>query len=781
MTKRSEQSSWRDAVIGKPVKRVEDRRFLVGQGRYVDDMMFSGELHGVVLHSPHAHARILSIDASDAIDVDGVVRVFTGEDVEKAGLGGMPAFTYPEDWGGPSSFKTSMPILARDIVRFVGDRVAFIVAETHAAAVEAASLVRVDYEPLDAIASTPDAMKGPRVWPDCADNTSFTLTTGNARAANDAFSRAKHVVQVVIKNQRLAANPMEPRASIGLYDPADDRYTLWTTSQNPHGARRMVAAFVLKIPEASLRVVSPDVGGGFGAKANAYPEDALVVWAAKICGRPVRWTCGRTDAMATDNHGRDQFVKGDLALDESGRILALRVNSIHALGAYFISAAASPARTTLRLAPSLYRVPEVHGEARAVFTHTTPVGVYRGAGRPEANLLIERLLDRAALACGLDQAEIRRRNLIPPDVMPHTTATGAIYDTGDFNAIFEECLARADWEGFVARRETAKSRGMLLGRAVGPYIEYGGVGNERMELRIDAEARATIFSGTHAHGQGHATTYAQIIADRLALPMRDIHFVQGDTDRVAIGRGTYAGRSSMVGGCALALAADVVLTKAKKTAAFLMRIAVEQVGFAEGLFRDLNSNASVNWPDVARACHGMMTPPGMELGLDGAGTWGAFPPNYPNGCHACEIEVDPDTGEARITNYIVVDDVGVIINPAICEGQIHGGLAQGIGQALMEEVAHGRDGQLLSGGFLDYAMPRASDLPRFDTSFKCVPSSTNVLGIKAVGESSVVSSPSVVVNALLDALRPLGVVDIDMPATPARVFGAIRKAARAST
>jgi carbon-monoxide dehydrogenase large subunit len=541
----------------------------------------------------------------------------------------------------------------------------------------------------------------------------------------------------------------------------------------------MVASIVMRGPEASLRVVSPDVGGGFGTKTSAYPEDALVVWAARECGRPVRWTCARGDALATDYAGRDHQATGELALDADGRVLALRLASRHSLGAYFISAGASPARTTLRLSPSVYKIPVVCGEARAVFAHTAPVGVYRGAGRPEANLLIERLLDRAALACGLDAAEIRRRNLPAADEMPHTTATGACYDSGDFPAVLNACLAGVDWNGFAARQAEAERRGKRLGRAVAPYIEFGGVGNERMEIRVDAEARATIVSGTHSHGQGHATAWAQIVADKLAMPLESIDFVQGDTDRVSFGRGTYAGRSSLVGGCALALAADALLEKARKAAAFLLQGKPDAVEFRDGVFSLAGANASVSWREIAAACHSFAPPPGAELGLDGVGVHGANPPNYPNGCHACEVEVDPETGEARLTRYVAVDDVGTIFNPMICEGQVHGALAQGIGAALMESVVYDGDGQLLSGSFMDYAMPRAGDFPRFDVSFECRPSTTNILGVKGVGETGIVGSATAVVNAILDALRPLDVADIAMPATPQRVHRAIAAARRA--
>jgi carbon-monoxide dehydrogenase large subunit len=758
---------------------VEDGRFIVGAGRFVGDITLPNQCCGVLVVAPHAHALIRSIETSAAERAPGVVAIFTGADVAKDRLGGIPAYNYPEDWGGPKSFHTEWPLLARDRVRFVGDRVALVVAETLDEARDAAELVEVDYEPLDACTDLESATDSEnKVWDSCDRNICFAMSLGDKEATDAAFSSAAHVVSTRVKNQRLSANPLETRSCLASYDPSEDRYTLFTSSQNPHGVRKVVAASVLGVPESAVRVVSPDVGGGFGAKANAYPEDALLLWAARKCGRPIRWVCDRGDALACDNHGRDQISYGELALDAEGRILALRGNAVHGLGAYFVSASASPVRTALRLATSVYHIPTVWLETRAVFTHGAPIGVYRGAGRPEANILIERLMDRAADALGLDPAEIRRRNLIPRAKMPYTTISGFTYDSGDFPGLLSSCLERSDWTRFEEQRADSARKGRLRGRAVSPYIESGGVANERMELKIDAEGRATIVSGTHAHGQGHATTYAQIVSDRLGAAVEDIRFVQGDTDRVSVGRGTYAARSSLVGGCALVEAIDAMLAKATRMAAVLLQSEVGQIEHDRGLFRVAGTNRSVSLRDVAKACHGMMLPPGMDLGLDGVGTYGAYPPNFPTGCHVCELEVDPETGEVGILKYIVIDDVGTVINPMICEGQVHGGLAQGIGQALFEEIVYAPNGQLVTGSFMDYAMPRASDLPSFDIAFQCTPAQTNLLGIKGVGEAGIVASPSVVSNAILDALRPLGVEDIDLPATPPRIMDAIWAAKR---
>ncbi len=766
--------------IGAHVTRVEDKRLLTGGGRYVDDVSMPGLAHGVVIYSPHAHADIVSIDTSKALASPGVLAVLTGRDAEADNIKGMPAFAYPKDWGGPDSFKTLWPILVAERARCVGDRVAFVVAETHQQARDAAEQVVVEYRPLPANAEITEAMKGaPLVWEDCAANHCFTLHEGNRTATNEAFAKAAHVVKAQVRSQRLSANSMEPRSAVGNYDRFDDRCTLYASSQNPHAVRRMLALFVLGVPENSIRVISPDVGGGFGMKANAYPEDALVLWASRRCERPVKWTGTRSEALASDNHGRDHVADGELAFDDEGKILGLRVRSLHALGAYFISASASPPRTASRMATSVYRVPVCDIEATAVFTNASPVGVYRGAGRPEANLLIERLMEKAARQLGVDRIELRKRNLVTQRDMPYTpleTPGGYVFDSGDFAGILEKCLAAADWHGFEARRRESASRGMLRGRAASNYIEYSGVGNERMEVRIDANGDATILSGTHSHGQGHATAWAQIVSERLGIPLARIRFMQGDTDSVSFGRGTYAARSSLVGGCALSVAADALIGKGRRIAARLLQCEADDVQHENGLFRLRGTNRSVTLDDVARASYAMMLPEGETVGLEAVGTWGSNPPAFPNGAQACEVEIDPDTGVVRVGRYTSVDDIGILINPLICEGQIYGGLAQGLGQALMELLAYGADGQLAAGSFMDYAMPRATDMPELGLGYANIPARTNPLGVKGVGETSVIASPAVIYHAILDALLPHGVEEIEMPVTPERVLRALHAA-----
>ncbi len=760
--------------IGQPVRRVEDRRFMTGRGRYIEDIYLSRQACGVVVLSPRPHARIRRVDVSRAMAAEGVLCVLTGADVAADRLGGLPPLFMPEDVGGPKGYRTHRPILVADRVRHVGDRVAFVVAETTAQARDAAELVRVDYEPLPAVVSVEDAVKPGvvKIWDECASNVCFGLMMGDRDATEAAFAKARHVVSLRLENNRLSANALEPRGAIGDYDPAEGSYTLYTSTQNPHGIRTELAQEVFRLPETKVRVIAPDVGGGFGMKGDCYPEEALVLWASRRCGRPVKWVSTRSEGLLGDEHGRDQVVYGEMALDENGRILAIRARALHAVGAYVAGAVVAPIVFSLRLIPNVYAVPAVFVATQAVFTNTSPTAPYRGAGRPEAIYLTERLLDRAATVIGIDPVEIRRRNFIPPEAMPYATPTGLVYDSGRFAETMDRCLELADWNGFAARRAASAKRGRLRGRALACYMEVCGVFNDRMELRCDPSGMVTIVAGTFSHGQGHATTYAQMVSDWLGVPFENIRFVQGDTDQVAFGRGTYAARSSMVGGGALKAAADALIGKAKPLAAHLMEAAPEDVVFTEGKFQVVGTDRSIAFTEAAKAFYrkgGL--PKEFGVGLEASGTYAADPPNFPNGCHVCEVEVDPDTGEVAIDRYTVVDDVGRVINPLICEGQIHGGLAQGIGQALFEHVVYDREsGQLLSGSFTDYCMPRAHDLPGFTVAFNEIPCKTNPLGVKGAGEVGPVGSPPTVVNAILDALRPLGVNHIDMPLTPCRVW-----------
>src|SRR5262245_4387529 len=766
--------------IGQPVQRVEDRRFLTGRGRYVEDITLRRQAHGVVVLSPHAHARIRRVDVSRAKAAPGVLCVLTGADAVVEKIGGLPPLFMPEDVGGPKGYRTFRPILVSDKARHVGDRVAFVVAETTAQARDAAQLIEVDYEPLPSAVTVEDAIKegAPSVWDDNPGNVAVRLMMGNKEATDAAFARARHVVTVRLENSRISANSLEPRGAIGDYDPGEGNFTLYTSTQNPHGVRGSMAGAVFKLPETKFRVIAPDVGGGFGMKGDCYPEDALVLWSSRRIGRPVKWISTRSEGLAGDGHGRDQVVHGELALDENGKILGMRMRGLHGVGAYIMGAGIVPLVFSLQLATNAYVIPAFFVATQAVFTNTSPLAPYRGAGRPEAAYLAERLIERAASVLGIDAVELRRRNFVGPDRMPYPTGTGLTYDSGEFARTTDRCLQMADWNGYASRRASTEKQGKLRGRAMTYTIEESSVFNERMELRCDQSGMVTIVAGTFSHGQGHATTYAQMVSDWLGVPFEGIRFVQGDTDQVPFGRGTYASRSSMVGGNALKAAADALIDKAKGLAAHLMEAAPPDIEFKDGKFQVVGTDRALPFTAVASAFYRRGgIPKEFGAGLEASGSFATEPPNFPNACHVCEVEVDPETGEVEIDRYTVVDDVGRAINPLICEGQIQGGLAQGIGQALYEQVAYDREsGQLLSGTFTEYCMPKADDLPGFAVAFDEFPCKTNPLGVKGVGEIGSVGAPPVVVNAIIDALRPWGVDHLDMPVTPARIRERARRA-----
>ena len=772
--------------IGQAVRRVEDQRFATGAGQYVGDFSLPRQCYGVAVLSPHAHAAIRRVDVAAAKAAPGVVVVLTGADALTDKIGGIPPFFMPDSWGGPKGYPTTRPVLLADRVRCVGDRVAFVVAETEAQARDAAELVTVDYEPLPAVVDLKSATQpqAPKIWPDCpSGNIGVTIAFGDKAATDAVFAAAKHVVAVRLVNNRITANPIEPRCAIGMYDAADGRFTLYTTSQDPHSVRATLAADVFGVPQSKIRVISPDVGGGFGMKANIYPDDVLVLWASKRCGWPVKWTATRGESLLCDNHARDQIVHGELALDDNGKFLAIRSTAYQALGAYWWGAATAPLFWSLMFVPSLYDVQTIHISTNAVFTNTAPTSVYRGAGRPEAIYLIERLVERAAQVTGIDRVELRRRNLIAADALPYHTPTHHTYDSGEFEKLMDACLAAADWNGFAARRKDSERRGKLRGRAVTPYIELGGVFNERMEIRFDPGGMVTIIAGTHSHGQGHATAFSQLVAQWLGVSFEAINYIQGDTEKVAFGRGTFAARSSLVGGNGLRVAADAIIARGKEMAGALMEAAPGDIEFSAGTFTVMGTDKRMSIGDVA---HAFFAPAGpvtkFGLGLDGVGTWSGVPggaPNYPNGCQVCEVEVDPETGAVRIDRLVAVDDLGMIINPLICEGQIHGGIAQGVGQALFENIVYDPDsGQLVTGSFLDYCMPRAGDFPPIVSEMLEVPATTNPLGIKGIGEAGTIAAPPTVVNAVLDALHHLGVEHLDMPLTPARIWEAANAAKR---
>ena len=766
--------------IGQPITRKEDSRFLTGRGRYVADIDLARQAHAVFIYSAHAHALIRAIDKSAAEQMPGIYAVLTGADWTADGLGTLDPEVMAEDMGGPPGFRTKHPPLAQGRVRYVGERVAVVIAETEAQARDAAELVSVDYEILPAVVRAEDAVHSgaPLVHDGAAANISFTMNMGNPGAVDAAFARAHHVTTLSLTNNRLTAVTMEPRGCIAEYDPGTRRWTLYSSTQNVHGTRQILAHQILNVPEGRIRVIARDVGGGFGMKGNVYPEEAIVLWAAHRVGRPVKWIPTRSEALLGDYEARDQQVAAELALDAEGRFLALRWTGSHNAGAYIEGAGIVMIVFSLKLASTVYDIPAVSVTSSLVFTHTAPTVPYRGAGRPEAVYIMERLVDRAAHEMQIDPAELRKKNLIRPDTYPYETRTGWIYDSGNYAAALEKCQALADWEGYAARSAQSEAAHKLRGRSITYYVDNTGVFNERMELRFDPSGEVTILAGTLSHGQGHETSYAQMVADWLGMPLDKIHLLQADTDEVAIGRGTYASRSMMIGGSALRAAADEVIERGKRFAAHFMEANAADIAFADSAFTIAGTDRSMSIEQVAQMSFiPVGLPSELGVGLQGTGAFNPDMPSFPNGCHICELEIDPETGEAALDRYTVVDDIGTVINPLLAKGQIMGGIAQGAGQALLEDVVYDRDsGQLLTGSLMDYGIPRADTMPpRINIDFSPVPSPTNPVGAKGVGEGGTVASTPTVMNAILDALTPLGVTDVPMPATPERIWRAMRE------
>jgi aerobic carbon-monoxide dehydrogenase large subunit len=766
--------------IGQPVTRKEDPRFLTGRGRYVADIDLVRQAQAVFVLSPHAHARIRSIDKAAAEAMPGVYAVLTGADWVADGLGTLDPEAMPEDMGGPKGHRTKRLPLAQDRVRYVGERIAVVIAATEPLARDAAEAIAVDYEILPAAVTVEDALRAeaPLVHDGVAGNISFTMRLGNPEAVEPAFARARHITKLSLANNRLTAVTMEPRGCIADYDQGTGRYTLYSSTQNVHGVRQTLAHHILHVPESRIRVVARDVGGGFGMKGNVYPEEAILVWAARRVGRPVKWIPTRSEALLGDYAGRDQQVAAELALDADGRFLGLRWTGSHNIGAYIEGAGAIPIIFSLKLASTVYDIAAVAVTSSLVFTNTAPTVPYRGAGRPEAVYIMERLVDQAAREMRLDPAELRRRNLIRPDAYPFETRTGWVYDSGNYAAALAKCQILADWDGYAARYAESQAAGKLRGRGVTYYVDNTGVFNERMEVRFDPSGELTILAGTLSHGQGHETTYAQMVADWLGVPEDKIHLKQADTDEVAIGRGTYASRSMMIGGSALRAAADEVIERGKRFAAHFMEADADDIAFADGAFTIAGTDRSMPIGQVAQMSFiPVGLPSALGVGLQGAGAFNSDLPSFPNGCHICEVEIDPETGAVELDRYTVVDDCGTVINPLLARGQIRGGVAQGAGQALLEDVVYDpANGQLLTGSLLDYGIPRADMLSAISIDFSPVASPTNPLGAKGVGEGGTVASTPTVMNAILDALAPLGVGDVAMPATPQRIWRSIRDA-----
>jgi len=684
--------------IGQAVRRVEDVRFITGAGRYVDDIVLPGMAHGAVLHSPHAHARIKTIDVSKAKAAPGVLLVLTGADAAADKLGSYTAAMMPEDIGAPKGHRTHLPVLQAETVRFVGDRVAFVVAETQAQALDAADLIEVEYDTLPAVGTVEEAAKdgAPKVWADNpAGNVAFMLAFGDEKATEAAFARAKHVVKLRTVNNRVTPVSMEPRTSLGDYNAADDFYTLYTSSQNPHGVREEMAG-LLHVSENQLRVVAPDVGGGFGLKGGSFPDDVLVLWASKKLHRPVKWVATRSESMMTDHTGRDLISDGEIALDESGKILAIRSQSLFQIGAYFVGPGMVSGLFSLRFIPEAYDVQTIHIVCRGIFTNTPQAGPYRGAGRPEAAYFTERMIEHAAKQIGMDVAEIRRVNLIAPDKFPYNTPTLYTYDSGEFARLLDKCVEMADWKGYAKRKRESEKAGKLRGRSVCYYIEFGGIFNDRMDIRFDPGGAVTILGGTHSHGQGHATVFAQCVHEWLGVPFEKIRYVQGDTAQVGFGRGTYGARSAVVGGSALKRAADGIIEKAKPLAAAMMEADAGDIEFAEGSFKVAGTDKAIPLTEVAKASFAPMGPfTKFGIGLEATGSHSPEPPSHPNGAHAVEVEVDPETGEVTVDRYVMVDDLGQVLNPMIVNGQQHGAarhrLVHGLRDAARRHAAELRD------------------------------------------------------------------------------------------
>jgi aerobic carbon-monoxide dehydrogenase large subunit len=764
-------------AIGQSVPRFEDPRLVKGGGRYVGDMVLPGMAFGHVLRSPHAHARIRAIDTAAAKAAPGVLAVLTGADWKASGWGDLPVPGGLTRRDG-SVFKPPYPALTQDRARWVGDYVAFVVAETLHQALDASELVEVDYEPLPATVSTAQASApgAPKVWESCADNIGFVQLFGDKAATEAAFAKADHVVKHQFVINRVTAASMEPRGALGDYNSAEDSYTIYTTLQRVHPYRSELSP-VLKVPESRIRVVAGDIGGSFGMKSAVYNEVALVLLASKVTGRPVKWMSTRSESFLCDAQARDNVTEAELALDKDGRFLAMRAKVVAAIGAYLQTGMQAFTGNIGTLA-GVYRIPAMHADVTAVFTHTNPVRPYRGNGRPEAAYVIERMVDVAADQLGIDPAELRRRNYIPVDAMPFKTALTFTYDSGEFEKSMDIALKLADAGGFEQRRAESRKHGKLRGIGLSNTIERAAAaGFEGAEIRFDKSGTATLLSGSVTQGQGHETIFKQIMCDRLGVDPGDVHYVQGDTAQVSVGEGTGGSRSATIGGCAVDMAAERITTKAKTLAAHLLKVDAAEVNFADGVFSSPKTNRTLTIQEVAKdAMEPSKLPKGMDVGLTATATYIAPVQNFPNGCHICELEIDEETGSVEIQRYSVVDDVGTVLNPLLLKGQIVGGVAQGVGQILMEDIQFDSDGQILTGSFMDYAMPRATDISAVEVKSNPVPTRTNPLGVKGAGEAGCVGAMPAVANALVDALAHLGIRHVEMPATPERLWRAIHGA-----
>lgn len=768
--------------IGQSVSRLEDPRLLRGEGQFVDDSRYPNEAHAFVLRSPRPHARIVGIDTAAARDVPGVLLVLTGDDAVADGLGTIPNIVPRNKRDGSPMFVPPHTILAVGRVRYVGEGVALVVAETAEAAAEAAELIFVDYEDLPFVTDTAGAVQpgAPVIWEEAPDNNAFFFELGNKDAVQEAFKQAAHVAKADFVISRITANPMEPRAAVGQFDVRDGRWTLYANVQHPHTVRSIICESLLRVPEHRLRIIAPDVGGSFGMKGMVHPELVQVLWASQKLGRPVRWTSTRSEGLLSDSQARDNVSTAELALDEEGHFLALRVSTLVNLGAYLSIYGPHCGTNNLGGLAGVYTTPHIYTDVIGVYTNTMMTGPYRGAGRPEAAFGVERVIDTAARQMAIDRVELRRRNIIPPESMPYQTPLTYNYDCGEFEKNMGRVLEMADHAGLDSRREDAKARGRLLGFGIANCIENAGPAplDETAEVRFHPDGNASILVGTDAQGQGHETLYSQLANEFLGLPPESVRVVASDTDIIARARGTFGSRSACVGGTALKGAADMVIEKGRQIAAHVLEASVDDIEFADGTFLVAGTDRQITISEAARVAYQIRgLPHDMEPGLGALKTY--VPPNatYPNGCHVCEVEIDPDTGLLDVLSYHVVDDVGRAINPPLVHGQIHGAVSQGMGQVLLEQIVYDSEsGQLLTGSFMDYCMPRADDIPTMEIENNNVPTMTNPMGVKGIGEAGAVGALPAVLSAVIDALSIKGIDHFDMPATPERIWRALQDA-----
>ncbi len=782
--------------IGSSVKRVEDKRFITGQGRYTDDIVLPQMTYACMVRSPHAHAEIVNVDISHASQMDGVVKIFTGKDTDAAGIGGVPCGWQVDFKNGDTMKEPPHPLLVSDKARHAGDAIAMVIAETYAQAKDAAEMVIVEYNVLPAVTNSKIARAdgAPQVHADVPNNLAFDWELGNPREEVDAaIAGAHHVTTLEFINQRVICNAIEPRSAIGHFDTAYDKYTLYTSTQNPHLIRLLMCAFVLGIPEHKVRVVGPDVGGGFGSKIFHYTEEALVIWGSNQIKRPIKWTAERSESFVTDAAGRDHITTAKMAFDKDGNILALSSDTFANMGAYLSTfAPAVPTYLHGTLLQGLYTTPLINVSVDAVFTNTTAVDAYRGAGRPEATYLLERLMDTAALEMGRDPAELRLQNFIAPfdgvEQEGYQTQVALQYDSGNYAPVLKRGLEMVGYEQFRADQKAAESTGKLLGIGFSTYVEACGIAPsavvgalgaraglfESAQVQVHPTGKVSVYSGSHSHGQGHETSFAQVVADKMGIPMEDVEIIHGDSDAVAFGMGTYGSRSLAVGGSAIVKSIEKVLEKGAKIAAHLLEASVDDLDYAEGKWTVRGTEKSVAFGDVSLTAYVPHNyPEGLEPGLDFSSFYDPANFTYPFGCHICIVEIDKESGVVKVKRFIAVDDVGNVINPMIVDGQIHGGLAQGIGQAFCEGAVYDESGQLVNGTYMDYVMPRADDLPSFEIDRTVTPCPHNPLGVKGAGEAGCIGATPAVVNAVMDALKGYGIHDVEMPVTSQKVWNII--------